>query len=143
MSMLKEAALALPRLALLIPKVIADDRTPVRLKLALAGLGVYLISPWDFIPDFLISPWDFIPDFIPIFGQLDDLAAILLLVDGTLNQVDDVILLDNWTGDVKTLQRLQFLAGLVSSWVPARVKTVLFGRAVREGRRRMEGVEAD
>jgi uncharacterized membrane protein YkvA (DUF1232 family) len=132
MSMLKEAALALPRLALLIPKVIADDRTPVRLKLALAGLGVYLISPWDFIPDF-----------IPIFGQLDDLAAILLLVDGTLNQVDDVILLDNWTGDVKTLQRLQFLAGLVSSWVPARVKTVLFGRAVREGRRRMEGVEAD
>ena len=130
--MLKEAALALPRLGLLIPKVIADDRTPMRMKLALAGLGVYLISPWDFIPDF-----------IPVFGQLDDLAAALLLVDGTLNQVDDVILLDNWTGDVKTLHRLQFLARLVSSWVPDRVKKVLFGRAVAEGRRRMEGVEAD
>lgn len=130
--MLKEAALALPRLGLLIPKVIADDRTPIRMKLALAGLGVYLISPWDFIPDF-----------IPIFGQLDDLAAVLLLVDGTLNQVDDVILLDNWTGDVKTLHRLQSLARLVSSWVPDRVKSVLFGRAVAEGRRRMESVEAD
>jgi hypothetical protein len=130
--MLKEAALALPRLGLLIPKVIADDRTPMRMKLALAGLGVYLISPWDFIPDF-----------IPIFGQLDDLAAVLLLVDGTLNQVDDVILLDNWTGDVKTLHRLQSLARLISSWVPDRVKSVLFGRAVAEGRRRMESVEAD
>jgi len=130
--MLKEAALALPRLALLIPRVIADDRTPVRVKLALVGLGVYLISPWDFIPDF-----------IPIFGQLDDLAAILLLVDGTLNQIDDVILLDNWTGDVKTLRRLKSLAGLVSSWVPNRFKRILFGRAVREGRRRLEEVEAD
>jgi uncharacterized membrane protein YkvA (DUF1232 family) len=104
----------------------------MRMKLALAGLGVYLISPWDFIPDF-----------IPIFGQLDDLAAVLLLVDGTLNQVDDVILLDNWTGDVKTLHRLQSLARLISSWVPDRVKSVLFGRAVAEGRRRMESVEAD
>jgi hypothetical protein len=96
--MLKEAALALPRLGLLIPKVIADDRTPMRMKLALAGLGVYLISP---------------------------------------------ILLDNWTGDVKTLHRLQSLARLISSWVPDRVKSVLFGRAVAEGRRRMESVEAD
>jgi uncharacterized membrane protein YkvA (DUF1232 family) len=126
MGFVRETALALPRLGLLIPKVIADERTPARLKVALAGLGVYLISPWDFIPDF-----------IPIFGQIDDVAAILLLVDGTLNQVDDEILLDNWTGEAETLRRLQSLSRLVSSWVPERIKRVLFGHAVREGRRRL------
>lgn len=133
MAIVKETALALPRLALLIPKVIADKRTPARTKLALAGLGVYIVSPWDFIPDF-----------IPVLGQLDDLAAILLLVDGILNEVDDRILVDNWTGEVATLRRLQFFARVVSRWVPARIKRLLFGRAVREGRRRLaEGDEIE
>lgn len=126
----KEALLALPRLALLISKLIADERVPARTKLALVGLSVYLVSPWDFIPDF-----------IPVLGQLDDLAALLLLVDGVLNQVDDAVLLAHWRGEEKTLRRLQVIAGLVSSWVPERLKQALFGRAVEEGRRRLVEVE--
>lgn len=132
MAGLKETALALPRLALLIPKVVADARTPLRIKLALAGLGVYLVSPWDFIPDF-----------IPILGQIDDVVAILLLVDGTLNEVEDRILLDHWTGEVKTLRRMQWLARQASRWVPIRVKEFLFGRAVSEGRKRLRDVDTE
>jgi uncharacterized membrane protein YkvA (DUF1232 family) len=126
MPLLKEAALAVPRLALLIPKLLSDERVSPRTKLALAGLGVYLVSPVDFLPDF-----------IPVLGQLDDLAAVLILADGILNRVDDDILLDHWTGEVKTLRRLQFLAGVVSSWVPDRLKNVLFGRVVEVGRKRL------
>jgi len=126
MSWLKEAALAVPRLALLIPKLAADERVPLRVKVALAGLAVYLASPWDLIPDF-----------IPVLGQLDDGIALLLFVDGILNQVDDAILLAHWTGDPRTLRRLQWLARVVSQWVPGRLKRVLFGRAVAAGQKRL------
>jgi uncharacterized membrane protein YkvA (DUF1232 family) len=126
MGVLKEATLALPRVVLLIPRLAADERVPVRTKLALTGLAVYLASPWDIIPDF-----------IPVLGQLDDLTALLLFVDGVLNQVDDAVLCEHWRGDVRTLRTLQFLARQVSRWVPARIKRVLFGRAVEAGRRRV------
>ena len=126
MGVLKETALAFPRVVLLIPRLVADERVPVRTKPALTGLAVYLASPWDLIPDF-----------IPVLGQLDDLTAILLFVDGVLNQVDDEILREHWRGDIRTLRTIQFLARQVSRWVPARIKHFLFGRAVEAGRRRL------
>ena len=126
MALLKETALALPRLVLLISKLIGDERVPTRVKLALSGLAVYLASPLDIIPDF-----------IPVLGQLDDLTVALLFVDGVLNQVDDAVLLEHWTGEVSTLRRLQALARLVSRWVPKRLKRVLFGSAALTGRQRL------
>lgn len=126
MPWLKETLLAVPRVALLIPKLATDERVPVRTKLALAGLGVYLASPWDLIPDF-----------IPVLGQLDDSVAVLLFLDGVLNQVDDAVLVEHWTGEVETLRRLQKLSRLVSSWVPSRLRHFLFGRAVAAGERHL------
>lgn len=126
MPWLKEILLAVPRVALLIPKLAADERVPLRTKLALAGLGLYLASPWDLIPDF-----------IPVLGQLDDATAVLLFIDGVLNEVDDDVLLDHWTGEVETLRRLQHLAHLLSAWVPRRLKQFLFARAVAAGEKRL------
>lgn len=116
---LKETLLTVPRVGLLITKLVADPRVPTRTKLALAGLAVYLATPWDIIPDF-----------IPVLGQLDDLTVVLLFVDGVLNQVDDAVLLDHWTGEVETLRQLQRLARFVARWVPTRLKEFLFARAV-------------
>ena len=73
---LKETLLALPRIAVLIPNLMSDRRVPARTKAALAGLAVYLVSPWDIIPDF-----------IPGLGQLDGVVVMLLFVDGILNKV--------------------------------------------------------
>lgn len=126
MAWLKETLLAVPRMALLIPKLAADERVPLRVKVALAGLAVYLATPWDLIPDF-----------IPVLGQLDDGIAVLLFVDGILNQVDDAILLEHWTGEPETLRRLQWLARQTSRWVPAPLKRLLFGKAVAAGERRL------
>ena len=125
MAWVKETVLALPRVVALIPKLVADERVPARTKVALAGLAVYLATPWDVIPDF-----------IPVLGQLDDAIAILLFVDGVLNQVDDTVLTEHWTGEVRTLRRLQVLARIASRWTPARLKRFLFGRAVRAGEKR-------
>jgi uncharacterized membrane protein YkvA (DUF1232 family) len=121
-SWLKETLLAVPRIALLVPKLMRDERVPKRTKLALAGLAAYLVSPWDLIPDF-----------IPGLGQVDDAVILLLFIDGVLNQVDDAVLLEHWTGEVDTLRRVQGFARFVSRWTPQKLKRYLFGRAVAVG----------
>jgi hypothetical protein len=95
---------------------------PLRIKLALAGMALYLTSPWDIIPDF-----------IPGLGQLDDIVILLLFFDGVLNQIDDAVLLEHWRGRVETLRRLQDLSRLVSAWTPEKLKTFLFGQAISAG----------
>ncbi|MDR1728906.1 MAG: DUF1232 domain-containing protein [Acidobacteriota bacterium] len=120
----KEALLALPRVALLIPKLLGDRRVPLRTRAALFGLGIYLASPLDIIPDF-----------IPGLGQVDDALALLLLVDGILNQVDEQILFEHWTGRAETLRRLRDAAGFVAAFVPARFQKFLYGKVASLGRR--------
>ncbi|HSC77845.1 MAG TPA: DUF1232 domain-containing protein [Candidatus Acidoferrales bacterium] len=122
MAWMKEALLALPRVVLLVPKLAGDKRVPLRTKLALGGLAVYIASPWDLIPGF-----------IPVLGQLDDAVALLLFVDGVLNQIDDDILLEHWRGSPTTLRNLQWLARQTARWIPARLRHFLYGRAVAAG----------
>ncbi len=124
---IKETLLVVPRLALLVPKLMIDERVPRRTKLALAGLAAYIVSPWDLIPDF-----------IPGVGQLDDAIVLLLFVDGVLNQVEDSVLLEHWTGEVATLRRVQKFSRTVSRLAPRELKTYVFGRAVAEGEKRMD-----
>ena len=131
MAWMKEAVLALPRVALMVPKLATDKRVPRRTKLALGGLAVYIASPWDLIPGF-----------IPVLGQLDDAVALLLFVDGVLNQIDDEILLDHWTGDPATLRKLQWLARRTARWIPARLRALLFGKALEAGEKKLSATTA-
>jgi len=131
MGVVKEALLALPRVALMVPKLATDKRVPRRTKLALGGLAVYIASPWDLIPGF-----------IPVLGQLDDAVALLLFVDGVLNQIDDEILLDHWTGEPATLRKLQWLARFTIRWVPARLRALLFGKALEAGEKKLSATTA-
>ena len=129
---LKETLLAVPRIALLVPKLLADERVPRRTKLALGGLAIYLASPWDIIPDF-----------IPGLGQLDDAIVLLLFVDAVLNQVDDAVILEHWTGEVETLRRVQSFSHRLSKWTPNELRTYLFGQAVAAGEKRAEQMPQD
>jgi uncharacterized membrane protein YkvA (DUF1232 family) len=131
MAWMREAVLALPRVVLMIPGLATDKRVPTRTKLALGGLAVYIASPWDLVPGF-----------IPVLGQLDDAVALLLFVDGVLNQIDDDILLDHWRGQPATLRKLQWLARLTSRWVPDRLRRLLYGKAVAAGEKKLRASAA-
>ena len=49
-------------------KVVKSSKTPLKGKLSIIVLLLYIVSPIDLIPDF-----------IPVIGQLDDLLAVGLL----------------------------------------------------------------
>lgn len=50
-------------------KVVKSSKTPLKAKLSIVVLLLYIISPIDLIPDF-----------IPVIGQLDDLIVVGLLI---------------------------------------------------------------
>ena len=60
----------LPTYIRLVWALLRDGRVPAAQKLILVGIGGYIILPIDLIPDF-----------VPVLGQLDDIAVVLLGLD--------------------------------------------------------------
>lgn len=106
---------ALPDIARLIARLVGDPLLPRAAKIALAAAAIYLLSPFDLIPDF-----------IPFVGYLDDLLLAALLVDGIVNYVDRGLVLKYWPGSPESLARLARAARLLAAWVPPRLKTRIF-----------------
>lgn len=65
-----DAVRKLPTYARLVWGLARDGRVPAPQKLILVGMIGYLLMPLDLIPDF-----------IPVLGQLDDVAVVLLGLD--------------------------------------------------------------
>ncbi len=96
------AALRLiPDLARLVRALLADSGTPTSVRVALAGLLLYLLSPIDLIPDF-----------VPVVGSADDLivSAVVLRWVGRRVGLDD--LQARWTGDPAGFEVLRRLLGI-------------------------------
>jgi len=60
----------LPTYIRLVWALLRDGRVPAAQKLILVGIAGYIILPIDLIPDF-----------VPVLGQLDDIAVVLLGLD--------------------------------------------------------------
>ena len=65
-----ETARKMPTYARLVWGLARDPRVPVQQKAVLAGIAAYVAFPIDLIPDF-----------IPVLGELDDLAVLVLGLD--------------------------------------------------------------
>lgn len=70
----------LPTYVRLVWALLRDGRVPAQQKLILVGIGAYIIFPIDLIPDF-----------VPVLGQLDDLAVVLLGLDLFIRSAPEAI----------------------------------------------------
>ena len=106
---------AVPDLVRLLSRLVADPVLPRSVKLALAAALVYLLSPFDLLPDFL-----------PFIGYLDDVAIAAVVVDGILNHVDRALVMRYWPASPDALEKVARVARVLAAWMPGRLKRRIF-----------------
>ena len=99
----------------MVGRLALDPVLPRTAKLALAAALVYLVSPWDLIPDF-----------IPVVGYLDDALVAAVVLDGVFSYVDRGLILKYWPGSARSLDTVARAAHLLAIWVPRRLKARIF-----------------
>ena len=89
------AALArfMPDCVVLLRRLLADPRVPTHNRVALGAVLVYVILPFDLIPDF-----------IPVAGQLDDALILALVLGHLLRSASPQVVQESWPGPAQTLQ---------------------------------------
>lgn len=93
---LGEYLFMLPDFFILVSRLAVDKRVSAKNKLFVGGIIAYLILPLDIIPDF-----------IPVIGYVDDLVLVVLGLNLILNEIDEKILRDNWSGEGDVLAQMQ------------------------------------
>ena len=94
---LRDLLLLLPDLAVLLFRLMRDDRVPVGSK-AIAVLGAaYLVSPIDLLPTFLLGP----------IGLVDDLIVVGAVLSRMLNRVHPDVVRSHWSGQGDALEAIQ------------------------------------
>jgi len=92
-----------------------DTRIPARDKKVLLAMIALLISPIDLIPD-----W------IPLFGLLDDLIILSIILDYFFSVLDSQLLLSHYPWGMKSFARLRSLSRMLQFFVPNFVKKRLW-----------------
>ena len=77
----KDFSKTVKRHIVLYRRIYSDSRTPLLPRILLALAVRYILMPFDLIPDF-----------IPVFGQLDDIIIVPLLVYTALKLIPDEII---------------------------------------------------
>ena len=94
---LRDLALLLPDLTVLLARLLRDRRVPRAPKLvALLGLG-YVLSPIDLLPEFLLGP----------IGLVDDLLVVTAALGHILNDVHPDVVRSHWSGKGDALDAIQ------------------------------------
>jgi uncharacterized membrane protein YkvA (DUF1232 family) len=96
----REIARFVPDCVVLLRRLVRDPRVPRRAKVALTLLIPYLASPIDLIPDFL-----------PVIGQLDDAALVVLALRHVVRQAGPEVVAERWPGSERGLRAVMRVAG--------------------------------
>jgi uncharacterized membrane protein YkvA (DUF1232 family) len=88
-----------PDCVVLFRRLLADDRLPRSRKLLLVPLLLYLVTPFDLVPDF-----------IPVVGALDDAIVVALAFRVVLRGAGPGLVRDHWPGPPRSLELLLRLA---------------------------------
>lgn len=113
-SRIKNLLLFLPNLLLLLGRLIKDPRVPKTEKALLLAAIVYAIAPLDFLPDF-----------VPFIGQIDDIYLIALTVLRLINNTEEEIVRQHWSGGGDIVALADAIANLAPIILPKRVSKVI------------------
>ncbi len=101
-------AMLLPDIAALLWRLFKDKRVTIKVKIMVAGVAAYLVSPIDIIPDF-----------IPFIGTIDDVAIAFFGLNAIINEVPEEIILENWMGEENiiliTKEAVNYISKIVGS----------------------------
>ncbi len=92
-----------------------DQRIPDRDKKILLGMIALILSPFDIIPD-----W------IPIFGLLDDVIILSVILDYFFTVLDQEVLLSHYPWGMKSFVQLKKFAHVLQIFVPRFIKKRLW-----------------
>jgi uncharacterized membrane protein YkvA (DUF1232 family) len=74
----------------------------------------------------LLSPIDLIPDWIPVFGLLDDMIILSIVLDYFFTVLDREVLLSHWPWGMKSFVQLKSVTHITQYFVPRFVKKRLW-----------------
>jgi uncharacterized membrane protein YkvA (DUF1232 family) len=114
---LRNFAMFLPNMAKLLAKLLRDARVPSAEKALFVAAIVYVISPFDLIPDIF-----------PFIGQIDDLYLVALVILRLLNRTDESVVREHWSGGGDIASLAASIADLAPKILPRRITRVLNSR---------------
>jgi uncharacterized membrane protein YkvA (DUF1232 family) len=114
---LRSFLMFLPNMVLLLGRLLKDTRVPNAEKALFAAAVVYVISPFDLIPDVF-----------PFIGQVDDLYVVALVLLRLINRTDDRVVRQHWSGGGDIVALAESIANIAPRFLPRRVSRVLTSR---------------
>lgn len=112
---MRDLALLVPDLAVLLLRLLRDERVSLGDKaVVLAGLG-YLLSPIDLLPELLFGP----------FGWLDDLLVLAAALSRVLNHVHPDIVRSHWSGQGDALDAIHRVTEWSERQVGGRIRAAV------------------
>jgi uncharacterized membrane protein YkvA (DUF1232 family) len=92
-----EYILLIPDLFLLISRLMLDKRVDSRYKVYLGAALAYVVSPIDLIPDRIFGA----------LGYIDDIAVMVAVLNIMLKELDNQVILENWSGSADLLSTIR------------------------------------
>jgi uncharacterized membrane protein YkvA (DUF1232 family) len=89
----RELAAFIPDCVVLFRRLLADRRVPRRAKVALGALLLYLVTPFDLVPDF-----------IPVVGQVDDAILVAAVLAYVARSAGRELIDELWPGSERGLR---------------------------------------
>jgi uncharacterized membrane protein YkvA (DUF1232 family) len=89
----RELAMFIPDCVVLFKRLLGHERVPRRAKVALGLLLLYLVTPFDVVPDF-----------IPVAGQLDDAILVAAVLAYVARSVGRELIEQLWPGSERGLR---------------------------------------
>lgn len=112
--LLREAALAVPNLVVLLGRLLADPEVPRRRKVLAGGAMAYVVSPWDVLPDA-----------IPFLGRIDDIVLLAASINHLMKSVPEEKVAEYWEGSQDALDIVGGIVQWGSDLLPRPVRNLL------------------